>query len=362
MHWPKLVVSLDEFWVASEFNRSTFEDAGIPSFMMAKVPHSLDTKLYGKDIGKIRFVNDSTVEFLTVCTSLLRRDLSLAIRSFYRAFSNDDSARFVIKLAGGAAKPDSVSLIQSMIEEVALPYTDIDSANKIILVTQNFSDEDMIRLYQGCDVYLSIERANGWDLPSMEAMACGKPSIGYYVGGSTEYRDTSVSLCLPVMDETIPMPTTDYHPLYTGQVWPVVNETELVDAMVKVKDVELRDTLGKAAKARISRWFDIRVVAENIRSLVSTYDATDYRSNHPASITIGKNSTWRTASVNPQAIDDLFASLLCHPSRGLSATRNFIRGLPREDLASLIGGGGGKSGFNSSGTIRNAKHTMETSY
>ncbi len=341
-NWPKFMVSLDEFWAASEFNRRTFEGAGIPSFMIAKIPHSLDTGLYGKDIGHIRFVNDSMIEFLTVCTNMQRRDLSLAIRSFYRAFSNDDSARFVIKLAGEAAKPNSVSLIRSMIEETALPYASIDSclANRVMLITQNYSDEDMIRLYQGCDVYLSIERANGWDLPSMEAMACGKPCIGYYVGGSTEYRDTSVSLCLPVMDETIPIPTIDYHPLYTGQVWPVVNEAELVDAMVKVKDAELRATLGKAAKAHIARWFDIRVVAENIRSLVSTYDATDYRSNHPAQITIGENSTWRTSSVNPQAIDDLFASLLCHPSKGLSATRNFIRSLPREDLAGLNRGGG----------------------
>ena len=225
-----------------------------------------------------------------------------------------------------------------MIEEAALPYKYISSClvDKIILVAQNYSDEDMIRLYQGCDVYLSIERANGWDLPSVEAMACGKPSIGYYVGGSTEYRDESVCLCLPVMNERIAIPTAGYHPLYTGQAWPVVNETELVDAMVKLKDAELRDALGKAAKARISRWFDIKIVAENIRSLVSTYDATDYRSNYPAQITIGGSSTWRTSSINPQAVDDLVASLLCHPSKGLLATRRFVRSLPQEDFTDLF--------------------------
>ena len=343
-NWPQLIASLDEFWVASEFNRLTFEGAGIPSFMLNKIPHSLDTELYGRDIGRIRFANDDAIEFLTVCTSTLRRDLGLAIRGFYHAFSNDDSACFVVKLAGQAAKPDSVSLIQSMIEEAALPYRDIDSclADKIILIKQDFSDEDMVLLYQGCDVYLSIERANGWDFPSMEAMACGKPSIGYYVGGSTEYRDGNTSLSLPVMDETISIPTAGYHPLYTGQVWPVVNENGLVAAMVKAKDAELRSVLGKAAKSRIARWFDIRVVAENIRSLVSTYTVTDYRSNCPAQITIGRSSTWRTASTDPQMVSDLLSGMLTNPTRALPGrlldTRALIRSLSEDDLQNLFAG------------------------
>ena len=104
-NWTKLIVSLDEFWTASEFNRLALEGAGISSLMLNKIPHSLDTKLYGKDIGRIRFVNDDAIEFLIVCTGMLRRDLGLAIRSFYRAFSKDDSVCLVIKLVGTAAKP-----------------------------------------------------------------------------------------------------------------------------------------------------------------------------------------------------------------------------------------------------------------
>ena len=306
--WNTMLASLDEVWVASEYNRLSFIKSGVPSFMIRKIPHSLDTSIYGKDIGKMRFVREDKIAFLTVCTALARRDLELSIRAFHSAFSDDDSVRYVIKLAGSAASPDAVNSIRLMLEESVLPYEDNGPAmlNKVILITRNLSDEDMVRIYQGCDVYISIERANGWDMPTMEAMACGKPVIGFDTGGSTEYCDESTTIRLPVQNATTPIPSTTYHPLYTGQWWPVVDGNSMAEAVLKMTDAKLRNELGAAAQRRIEAKYDVRTVAKLIEDTCSSYKAEDYRSNYPSKVVMGKSPMWKTNPPPPPRSDRRF--------------------------------------------------------
>ena len=342
--WDVFLTSMDEVWVASEFNRSSFEKNRVPPFMMKKLPHSINSDLYGKSIGKIppRMEGDNKTVFLTVCTDVARRHIDLAIRAFFRAFSEQDPVLYVIKLTGRAKKPDVVQHVRSIINEsLSLLDEDMQSSmlKKVTLIVRSLSDEDMVRLYQGCDVYVSIERANGWDFPTMEAMACGKLAIGFHTGGSTEYCDEDVAVRLPVLD----MKTTiDMwgHKYYRGKWWHAVDEDLFVEALQKAKDKKLRSELGAAAQLRIRDRYDARRVAkEYILDRISSYEMTDYRSSRRAKVTIGAKPVWRTVNVNADMVEDLFAWTLSKPLRGMPAIRRFVRSFRSDDFKRVIGSG-----------------------
>ena len=337
--WSNSLASLDEVWVVSEFNRSTFAKHGVPPFMMKKIPLSIKTSLYKKNIGEIRpgGGKKKKIVFLTVCTNMARRDLPLAIRAFVRAFSEEDPVLYVIKLSGEAGKPDALRHVLSIIKE-----SQPADMNRFHVITRHLSDEDMVRLFRGCDVYVSVERANGWDLPTMEAMACGKLAIGFHLGGSTEYCDENVAVRLSVLDEKTTMQSTSsYNSFYTGQWWNAVDENLLVEALKRAKDRKLRSELGAAAQFRIETEYDQRRVAKNIHDRISSYEMTDYRSNRHAKVKIGTpdHPVWRTpAGVNANMADDLFAGMLSKPS-GVLAAHRFVRSFKSDDLRRVVGSG-----------------------
>jgi glycosyltransferase involved in cell wall biosynthesis len=56
-----------------------------------------------------------------------------------------------------------------------------DLRGRLILAEQlpgmGITDEDLVRVYQSLDVYLSTTQGEGWGLPALEAMACGVPCV-----------------------------------------------------------------------------------------------------------------------------------------------------------------------------------------
>ena len=307
--WVDKIVSMDEIWVASEFNRKSFMRAGVPAFMIKKLHHAIDTRAYRANVGATKLGNAQEVVFLTVCSSTERRDLGLALRAFFRAFTDKDPVRYVIKLND---KPDTIESFQVALMHAALVCGRKNSIplQKVEVIADRFSHEEMIRLYRGCDVYVSVERANGWDMPTMEAMACRKLTIGYCTGGATEYDAVSTSLRLPALNAYTPIPTDKPHPFYSAQWWQVVNEDLLVAAMTKALDSDLREIMGMKAEAHIRANFDICHTANHIIKLTTSYELTDYRSNSKARVTIGNRPLWKKAVLDPNMEEDLVAGMV----------------------------------------------------
>lgn len=62
-------------------------------------------------------------------------------------------------------------------------------------------EEILIREYQECDVVVSLSRYEGFGYTALEAMACGKPFVGFSTSGLTEVvRDGSTGWLVPLDD------------------------------------------------------------------------------------------------------------------------------------------------------------------
>ena len=66
--------------------------------------------------------------------------------------------------------------------------------SSIILISKNLTLKELSELYGSCDAYVSPYRAEGFNIPSLEAAACGIPVILTSGGSTDDYYHHSFAL------------------------------------------------------------------------------------------------------------------------------------------------------------------------
>jgi len=84
------------------------------------------------------------------------------------------------------------------------------------LFNLEFPHYQLASLYRSADCYVSVSRGEGWDMPLMEAMACGLPSIATDWGAHTEFVHPGIAYPLAI---TGTIPAVAKCPYYDGYSW-----------------------------------------------------------------------------------------------------------------------------------------------
>jgi len=124
-------------------------------------------------------------------------------------------------------------------------------------------------LYRSADCYVSAGRGEGWDMPLMEAMACGLPSIATDWGAHTEFVNEGISYPLRVKGT---VPAVAKCPCYAGFSWADPDPDHLAHLLRHV--FEHRDeaaTKGPAAAVEMrEKWtwrHAARRIVESVKSI-----------------------------------------------------------------------------------------------
>jgi len=120
-----------------------------------------------------------------------RKNYENILKCFDRAFSPHHDVE--IFLICHCLMPE----IQKNIErQLAQTLSNMALAHKVKILPPNFMAlEQLVKIYNLADCYISYARAEGFSLPNMEAMACGKPIIATYCTGPTQYLDNEEGVC-----------------------------------------------------------------------------------------------------------------------------------------------------------------------
>lgn len=161
-------------------------------------------------------IPDGTTAFLNVfqpASGFDRKNPIDTYAAFARAFPGRDDVRLVFKVHGGFDKnPDEGDLRGE--EERAREFLRLCATDqRVILVDELLSYDDVLSLVSSCDVYVSLARAEGLGLPVLEAMAMGVPAACMAYSGHVDFVTEEANCLVPFDVVDIPESASHfYHP------------------------------------------------------------------------------------------------------------------------------------------------------
>jgi glycosyltransferase involved in cell wall biosynthesis len=163
----------------SHWSRTGFIRSGANPDRTIVIPCGIDpniykplTKLEREDLRK-QLGWDGFV-FLNIGAGTPNKGMDLLLKAFAVVVESYPEARLVLK--GEESVYESDSLIAKNIDELTF-----DEAEKVLprmaYIGETLSFEKMAQLYQAADAYVTLYLAEGFNMPALEAIACGLPVI-----------------------------------------------------------------------------------------------------------------------------------------------------------------------------------------
>lgn len=205
--WVRQANEMDEVWVPTEFNRQGFLASGLRRPVHA-IPLGVDPNYfhpgirgYPNPLGEFVFL--SNFEWGE------RKEPWLLLKAFNDVFSAREPVRLLCKIIN----KDPGVRVRDEIRRLGLK----ERGGRISFIfNREFPYYQLGSFYRSADCYISAGRGEGWDMPLMEAMACGLPSIATDWGAHTEFVHEGIAYPLRIR-RTIP--AVAKCPYYEGYRW-----------------------------------------------------------------------------------------------------------------------------------------------
>ena len=159
--------------------------------------------------------------------------------------------------------------------------TQLGIEKNVIYTTNLISRDFMPYLIGACDIYAAPSRLEGFGMPQVEAGACEKPVIGIKAMGmlDTLVHGETAFLANIAQEVVIREALVDEESDAGKKHWVVFANPRTVDYRASVHDIadylmelmknpDLRDKMGKAARKRVVEQFDYRTVARKFLKIL----------------------------------------------------------------------------------------------
>jgi GT2 family glycosyltransferase len=205
--WVRQANRMDEVWVPSEFNREGILRSGLrrPVF---RIPLGVDTNYFHP--GAKAHPNPAGEFVFLACFEWGERKApALLLKTFNETFRAAEPVRLLCKIINrdpGAPLKEEIQALRLRSSGGRISY----------LFNLDFPYAQLPSLYRSADCFVSVSRGEGWDLPLIEAMACGLPAIATDWGGHREFVRENNSYPLRVRGV---VPAVARCPYYAGFSW-----------------------------------------------------------------------------------------------------------------------------------------------
>jgi glycosyltransferase involved in cell wall biosynthesis len=259
--------NVDELWVPSRFVRDVFVRAGVTAHRVVVVPNGVDTKVFTNEGRALRPQGARKFAFLFVGGAIRRKGVDLLLEAYKAAFDPGEDVSLILAMSGAAGAYQHNSLlpqIQRAAHDHSFPH--------VQPLLDSFDDATLASLYRGCDAFVLPYRGEGFGMPLLEAMACGKPVITTAPGPSTDFCSDKTAYLVSAREEEVPDEPPPLGPLTGPFTWFEPDFAELARTLRHV--YQNRDEAaqrGAAAAKRIREQFSWVAVtslyAERIRTI-----------------------------------------------------------------------------------------------
>jgi GT2 family glycosyltransferase len=260
--WVQQGNKMDEVWVPSEFNRQGFLASGLKRPVHV-IQLGVDTNYFHPGI-KGHGNPAGELVFLSIFEWGERKEPWLLLRAFNETFKASEPVRLLCKVMNR----DGGLSVKQEIRKLRLK----ESGGKIsYLFNLEFPHYQLGSLYRSADCFVAVSRGEGWDMPLMEAMACGLPAIATDWGAHQEFVHEGIAY--PLRNRGT-VPAVAKCPYYAGFSWADPDPDHLRHLLREV--YENRDEArrrGQAAAAEVAERWTWRMTARKIVERLEAIEA-----------------------------------------------------------------------------------------
>ncbi len=218
--------NVDELWVPSRFVKDVFVRNGVPSERIAIVPNGVNVQSFCPDGKSWKPAEARGFTFLFVGGAIERKGIDLLVKAYQRAFTTRDDVSLIIKDIGSTSFYRHMTLVPLLLKEATNP-----EKPRMIVLLDEFDEMKLAELYRGCDALVLPYRGEGFGMPLLEAMACGKPVITTAAGPAPEFCPADCSYFIPAKTVPVPGEINGFGELAAEPTWFEPEVNELADAM-----------------------------------------------------------------------------------------------------------------------------------
>ena len=181
-HFFDKLLEYDQIWVPSKWQADCTIKQGADPNKVKVVPEGVDVNtFYPEDPQTVLDYVDGRFKFLIFGRWDYRKSTKEIIETFLKEFDSSEPVDLIVSI-DNPFSGDGHETTEKRLEHYG--FTD-----KRIKVKHFPSREDYITYLKNGHVFLSCARSEGWNLPLIEAMACGTPSIYSACSGQMEFAE-----------------------------------------------------------------------------------------------------------------------------------------------------------------------------
>ena len=180
-HFFKRLSYFDEFWVPSKWQKECTVKQGYPEEKIKVVPEGVDVHTFFPEDVNTEYTQDGRFKFFLAGRWDYRKSTKEIIESFLKTFSEDEPVDLIVSIDNPFSN-DGLNSTEERLEH----YGFTDERIKVLHFPPR---QYYINLLKSCNVFLSCARSEGWNLPLIESMSCGTPSIYSNCSGQLEFAE-----------------------------------------------------------------------------------------------------------------------------------------------------------------------------
>ncbi len=172
----------DQFWAASTWQKECMIAQGYKANKIQVVPAGVESKIFfPEDVSFDEYYSDGRFKFIIFGRWSHRKATQEIIETFLKTFKKDEPVDFIISV-DNPFPDDQYKSTYERLKAFSLE----DPRIKVVHFP---SREDYIKFLRKGHVFVSCSRGEGWNLPLIEAMACGTPSIYSNCSAQLEFAE-----------------------------------------------------------------------------------------------------------------------------------------------------------------------------
>ena len=182
----------------SQWSKRRLIANGIPDHIIHVVGHGVDPTYFHQlsqsqieeNRSNLGFQSEDVV-LLNVGTHHWNKGLDLLIKAFAKARQGNKNLKLLLKDQRSTYLVNSESYVQQVLSEIGLQ--DQELLDSIRMISGHLTLAQLNALYSVADAYVTPYRAEGFNLPALEAQACGTPVIATQGGATDDFLRPSTT-------------------------------------------------------------------------------------------------------------------------------------------------------------------------